>query len=200
MARIVPDAPTASCQSNARNRSLIGASSWRAASSARRQFSALSLPSGKWARLNVMQPIYRLSRSRGDPPSPTISSVLPPPISTTSLRTSGSGRVCVTPRKMRRASSMPEIVSIECPSARSAATRNSSASSAARSVFVPTARTALGGMWRTRCPNRLRHATARSRASAVSRLVESSPDASCTISRKRSTTTGSPPFVRATST
>ena len=198
MARMVPEAPTASSQSKARKRSVTGSSSCRAASSARCQFSAVSRPSPKWARLNVMQPMYRLSMSRGAS-SPAISSVLPPPMSTTSLRRCGPGRVRVTPRKISRASSMPEMVSMECPSARSASMRNSPASTATRSVLVPTARTSLGAMWRSLWPKRRRHSIARSRDSGLRRSRASSPEASCTISRRRSTRTGSPPLVRATS-
>ena len=57
MARMVPEAPTASSQSSARKRSVTGSSSCRAASSARRQLSGVSRPSPKWARLKVMQPM-----------------------------------------------------------------------------------------------------------------------------------------------
>ena len=55
------------------------------------------LPSRKNRSLRLTQPICRLSRSSGASPSPMMSSVLPPPMSTTRRLPGSLGMVCATP-------------------------------------------------------------------------------------------------------
>ncbi len=96
-ARTVPEAPTARSQPRRRNPASTGSNWVRAASTARCQARPLRRPSGKWARVQLMHPMCRLSRSRGFKPSPTMTSVLPPPMSTTRRR-SLPDRQATTPR------------------------------------------------------------------------------------------------------
>ena len=84
IALMVPELPTAVCQCPASNMRLTGRSSTRPASTARSMASRLILPSAKKRRLMLTQPMNRLSRSVASSPSPRITSVLPPPMSTTS--------------------------------------------------------------------------------------------------------------------
>ncbi len=68
----------------------IDSSSWRAASTARRMRFAVITPSPKWASLMPTQPMNRLSVASGVSPCPMMSSVLPPPMSTTRRRASSA--------------------------------------------------------------------------------------------------------------
>ncbi len=97
MARTVPELPAQVSQPRRRNAACTGSSSRRAASRARSKRLAESLPSRKKRSLSDTQPICRLSSSSGVRPSPMMSSVLPPPMSTTSRRPGSFGMVCATP-------------------------------------------------------------------------------------------------------
>ena len=59
--------------------------------------SAETLPPAKCRSLSETQPRSVLARRSGVSPSPTMSSVLPPPMSTTRRRPSAAGEVCATP-------------------------------------------------------------------------------------------------------
>ncbi len=97
-ARVVPDAPKAASQPYLRKRAATGSSSSCAAVRARFMRFSLIVPSEKCSTVRLTQPMYRLSRRFVARPSPMMSSVLPPPISTTSRRPASLGVVCATPR------------------------------------------------------------------------------------------------------
>ena len=97
MARTVPELPALVSQPRRRNAACTGSSSRRAARRARSKRLAEILPSRKKRSLKETQPICRLSSSRGFSPSPMISSVLPPPMSTTRRLPGSFGMVCATP-------------------------------------------------------------------------------------------------------
>src|SRR6267378_8121755 len=87
---------------------------------------------------------------------------------------------------MSRASSMPEMISIGCPSASRARSRNACLRCARRSALVPTTRTLSACMSRRRCPKRSRQASARAATSLSMRPFSATPAARRTISRRRS--------------
>src|SRR6266404_2811176 len=86
MARTVPELPVQVSQPRRRKVACTGSSSRRAARRARSMRLAEILPSRKNRSLSATQPICRLSSSRGVSASPMMSSVLPPPMSTTRRR------------------------------------------------------------------------------------------------------------------
>ena len=75
-------------------------------------------PSGKKRFVSRSAPSLRLATASRLPRSPTMSSVLPPPMSHTSARRSKIGNAWSTPRWMRRASSTPETISTSIPASR----------------------------------------------------------------------------------
>src|SRR6266404_3042106 len=99
---------------------------------------------------------------------------------------------------MSRASSMPEMISIGCPSASRARSRNACLRCARRSALVPTTRTLSACMSRRRWPKRSRQARARAATSLSMRPFSATPAARRTISRRRSMMTSWPCEWRAT--
>src|SRR5208283_4872408 len=75
----------------------MGSSSSLTAVRARSKRFSDILPSSKQMALRPTQPTDRLSSSSGSNPSPMITSVDPPPISTTSRLSGFMGLVCTTP-------------------------------------------------------------------------------------------------------
>ena len=76
-------------------------------------------PSGKKRLVSRSAPSLRLTDGEeARPARPTMSSVLPPPMSHTSTRRSKTGSAWSTPRWMRRASSTPETISTSTPASR----------------------------------------------------------------------------------
>src|SRR6266446_7458441 len=99
---------------------------------------------------------------------------------------------------MSRASSMPAMISIGCPSASRARSRNACLRCARRSALVPTTRTLSACMSRRRWPKRSRQARARAATSLSMRPFSATPAARRTISRRRSMMTSWPCEWRAT--
>src|SRR6185437_5987610 len=99
---------------------------------------------------------------------------------------------------MSRASSMPEMISMGCPSASRARSRKACLRWATRRAFVPTTRTLSARMSRSRWPKRCKHARARAATSLSMRPFSSTPAARRTISRRRSMMTSWPCVYRAT--
>src|SRR5437764_846652 len=97
-----------------------------------------------------MAPTLRLRAASMSPPRPTMNSVLPPPMSTTSTCWSNTGTAWSTPRWMSRASSTPEITSTPTLALTRAASRNSSRFSASRTALVATAWTSAPNVARYR--------------------------------------------------
>src|SRR5437764_8370193 len=97
IARTVPELPAQASQPRRRNAACTGSSSRRAARRARSMRLAEILPSRKKRSLKATHPICRLSMSSGVSPSPMMSSVLPPPMSTTRRFPGSLGMVCATP-------------------------------------------------------------------------------------------------------
>src|SRR6267143_6279278 len=99
---------------------------------------------------------------------------------------------------MSRASSMPAMISIGCPSASRARSRNACLRCARRSALVPTTRTLSACMSRSRWPKRSRQASARAATSLSMRPFSATTAARRTISRRRSMMTSWPCEWRAT--
>src|SRR5579862_5496247 len=99
---------------------------------------------------------------------------------------------------MRRASSMPAMISIGWPSASRARSRKACFLCALRSALVPTTRTLSACMSRSRWPNRCRHPKARAATSLSMRPFSATPAARRTISRSRSMMISCPCWWRAT--
>ena len=192
VARIVPEVPIASTSVASRKKALTGRNSNCAAMRALLNPARVISPHEKNRSVIDTQPMCRLSSARGSGPCPRISSVLPPPISMTNLSPSVGGRLCVTPLYIRRASSIPEIISIGCPSAASASAMNVVSSRARRMVLVPAARTLSAWMSLRRSPNRDKQSRARARASGEISPLSESPSASLTVSRMRSSIASCP--------
>lgn len=96
--RIVPEEPSTCSQPSAIRRRFAGRISTCALISARSNASSVIFPSSKKRSDQETQPMSRLASSRTSNPSPTITSVLPPPMSTTSRRPRTNEAWCDTPR------------------------------------------------------------------------------------------------------
>src|SRR5882724_5297544 len=131
-----------------------------------------------------MAPTLRLRAASISPPRPTMNSVLPPPMSTTSTCCSNTGTAWSTPRWISRASSTPEITSTPTLALARAASRKSSRFSASRTALVATAWTSAPKVSAMR-RNRPRAATPRSMASGWSSFMSPDPVPSRTTSLSR---------------
>src|SRR5256714_1740031 len=87
---------------------------------------------------------------------------------------------------MSRASSLPAMISIGCPSASRARSRNACLRCARRSALVPPTRALSAGLPRSRWRKRWRQASARAATSLSMRPFSATPAARRTISRRRS--------------
>ena len=144
-------------------------------------------PSGKKRFVSRSAPSLRLATASRLPRSPTMSSVLPPPMSHTSARRSKIGNAWSTPRWMRRASSTPDTISTSIPASRCTRSRKSSWFSASRTALVATARTGASKLSAIR-RQRASAATPRSIASSSRRVMSPEPVPSRTISFSRVST------------
>ncbi len=95
---IVPDAPKASTHPALRSGRFALRSCRSAAITASSNRRGVSLPSSKNRSEWETHPMRREWETLASNPSPTITSVLPPPMSTASRRPDGLGDVCATPR------------------------------------------------------------------------------------------------------
>ena len=121
---MVPDVPIASRPVESLKNAFTGRNMRLAARRAASMDLRSIRPPLKYFSVNTTHPIGKLSSAVGFWPWPRISSVLPPPISSTSRKPEFGGKLSVTPLNMRRASSIPDMTSIGWPRARSASCRN----------------------------------------------------------------------------
>ncbi len=181
MASMVPEVPTASCHSWSAISRFSGSSSSRAAKEAARKRSGEIFPSGKNPSVKFTQPMWRLSVCSACRPSPSTTSVEPPPMSMSSRRPR-EGSTLAAPTKTSRASSTPGITSIGWPSTASARSMNWLAFFARRSVDVPTTRTRASGTACRRSAKSARQSKPRRCAASSMRRSAPSPSASATRS------------------
>ncbi len=130
------------------------------------------------------------------PPSPSTSSVEPPPMSTTRTGSGGIGSCAeIAPAKTSAASSSPDSTSGSMPSRRRTPSRNTAALLASRVAEVAQKRTRAGDTpWRRiTSANSSIAANVRSSASSASTPVRSTPWPSRTTRESRSSTSASAP-------